>query len=298
MKSKIFASFFILTLILAFPQVLAQTETTPKVGQKSVQVTIDNEGNVNVIHELSSANSPRMLEFVEGDVSNLQLIDTVGRAIEVEIDKDAESLLIIPDEKVTFVRYDLTDALILKENTWTMDYRYLETTTFIVPEEVKLLFVNDQPVILDKKNGFTCHGCEMVLEYTINQPEILENVNWEDQEFLVGIRTFANIENFEFNQPTKKISFNVNDDNELITVIIPLELLWEPYTVFLNDEKIMFDELLISETHAWINIRPDTAGEIMIIGTTVVPEFPIIAPLVIGFMIILVMPFLRKINLH
>ena len=32
-------------------------------------------------------------------------------------------------------------------------------------------------------------------------------MNWEDKEFFVEIRTFADIENFDFNQPTKSISF-------------------------------------------------------------------------------------------
>ena len=51
-------------------------------------------------------------------------------------------------------------------------------------------------------------------------------------------------------------------------------------------------------THVWINIKPDTVGEISIIGTTVVPEFPIIAPLAIGFLIIMMVPLIKKINLR
>ena len=45
-------------------------------------------------------------------------------------------------------------------------------------------------------------------------------------------------------------------------------------------------------------MKPDSSGEISIIGTTVIPEFPIIAPLAIGFLIILAMPLMRKFNLH
>jgi len=74
--------------------------------------------------------------------------------------------------------------------------------------------------------------------------------------------------------------------------------LWSPYVVLLDDEKIFFNEYINNGTHVWINMKPETTGEIIIIGTTVVPEFPIIAPLAIGFLMIMIMPFVRKFNLH
>jgi len=74
--------------------------------------------------------------------------------------------------------------------------------------------------------------------------------------------------------------------------------LWGPYVVLLDDEKIFFNEYINNGTHVWVNMKPETTGEIIIIGTTVVPEFPIIAPLAIGFLMIMIMPFVRKFNLH
>ena len=84
----------------------------------------------------------------------------------------------------------------------------------------------------------------------------------------------------------------------MILIIIPLELLWGPYVVLLDDAKIFFHEYVNNGTHVWVNMKPETTGEVAIIGTTVVPEFPIIAPLAIGFLIIMIMPFVRKFNLH
>jgi len=197
-----------------------------------------------------------------------------------------------------FVKYDLDDALVLKNNIWTLDFRYLETTTFVVPEEVELLFANERPVFLEGKNAFTCHGCQMVLEYSINESRKIQYVNWENQEFLVEMITYTEIDNFEFSQFDKQISFRVNDSNQFVTTIIPLELLWGPYVVLLDDEKIFFRDSINNGTHVWVNIKPDTTGEVAIIGTTVVPEFPIIAQLAIGFLMIMIMPFVRKFNLH
>ena len=123
-------------------------------------------------------------------------------------------------------------------------------------------------------------------------------VNWEDTEYLVEIKSFADIENFEFNQSAKEISFKINNSNQFVTTVIPLELLWGPYAVFLDDEKIFFQDSMNNGTHVWVNIKPDTSGKITMIGTTVVPEFPIIAPLAIGFLMMMMVPFVRKFNLR
>lgn len=298
MNSKIITSFLILSLILVFPQVNAQSESFVLVDQKAVKITIDTEGNVEVVHQIKDSTEPRELIFVKGNVSNLEFIDKLGRTESGEVVKGAEKIVILPNQGELFVKYDLSDALLLKENIWSLNYSYFETTTFTMPKEVNFFFVNERPVVLEEKNGFNCHGCQIILEYSIGEPVNHAFVNWENKEYTVEVKTFAEIEKFEFNQPAKKISFKINDSNQFVTTIIPLELLWGPYVVFLDDEKIYFHEYINNGTHAWVNIKPDTVGEVSIIGTTVVPEFPIIAPLAIGFLIILVVPLVRKFNLH
>ncbi len=197
-----------------------------------------------------------------------------------------------------FVRYDLGDALVLKGNIWTLNFRYLQTTTFVFPDQVKLLFANERPVFLESKNAFRCHGCQLILEYTIDEPRKSVYATWEDRTFPVEIMTFADIENFGFSQPGRQLHFQVNDKDQFVTVVIPIELLGGPYTVSLNDEKILFHEYINNGTHVWINTKPDAAGEVVIMGTSVIPEFPIMAPLAIGFLILLVVPLLRKTSLH
>jgi len=298
MNSKIITSFLILSLILVFPQVNAQSESFVLVDQKSVHITIDIEGNVEVAHQIKDSTEPRELIFVNGIVSNLEFIDKLGRSEPGEVVKGAEKIVILPNQGELFVRYDLSDALLLKDNIWTLNYTYFKTTTFTMPKEVNFFFVNERPVVLEEKKSFNCHGCQIILEYSIDEPINHAFVNWENNEFLVEVKTFAEVEQFEFDQLAKKISFKINDSNQFVTTVIPLELLWGPYAVFLDDEKIYFHEYINNGTHAWVNIKPDTVGEVSIIGTTVVPESPIIAPLAIGFLIILVVPLVRKFNLH
>ena len=297
--NKIIATFTIILLILVIPSVSAQqVNIGEKANQKSVIVTINETGDVHVVHTVNSANTPKQVELIDGEIQNLIITNNEGEQKAVTIIGNNDAVIIFPSGSDSIIEYDLRNVLLLKNNLWTLDFLYLETTNFIIPEELDLIFVNSKPVYLDNQKGISCHGCQMIIEYAFNEPKNIINVNWGNKEFFVEITTFANIENFEFNQPTKEIKFNVNESNQFITTIIPLELLWGPYAVFLDDKKILFQDYKNNGTHVWINMRPDTAGEISIIGTTVVPEFPIIAPLAIGFLIIIMAPLIKKINLR
>ena len=154
-------------MILVVPQAHAQLESLSEVSQKSVQVTIDNKGKVVVVHQIINSNQDKILKFVDGTVSNLEFIDKLGRHQSMDVIEGSKNIPILANQGEMFVKYDLDDALVLKNNIWTLDFRYLETTTFVVPEEVGLLFVNERPVFLEGKNAFTCHGCQMVLESSI-----------------------------------------------------------------------------------------------------------------------------------
>ena len=297
MKTKIFGLLVILSLIVVIPMADAQISIGQKANQKSVEVTINLEGEVHVKHIVHKSSLPTDLELIYGTVSNVSVTNEEGDELLFSMNDD-RTLLVQPSNEESIIEYDLEHALIQTNGVWTWSFRYLETTSFYFPDEAKLIFSNERPVYLDEKKGISCHGCQMVLEYSINESKILENVTWEDKEFEVEILTHSNIDNFVFDQPTRSISFDVYNENQFVTTIIPLELIWNPYVVLLDDEKIFFHEFNNDGTHIWLNIKPESSGTITIIGTTVIPEFPIIAPLAIGFLMILVLPFTRKFNLH
>ena len=295
---KVIGFLIILSIIFIIPVADAQLSIGAKAVQKSVEVIINSNGEIHVKHVIISSNLPSQVDLIEGTVSNLVVTNEQGKEKEFIIVGDKNGVMIFSSQRNSIIEYSLDNVLSQKDNLWTWDFSYLETTSFIMPKEVDLVFVNGTPVFLGEKNGIACHGCQMVLEYPINELKNINQVNWEDKEFLVETRTSSEIENFDFNQPAKKISFKVNDNNQFVTIIIPLELLWEPYSVFLNDDEILKREIMNNGTHVWLNIRPETSGEITIIGATVIPEFPIIAPLAIGFLMILVVPLMKKFNLR
>jgi len=295
---KILSTLIIILLGFTIPASFAQEiSVAEKAEQKSVTIGISENGEVHVIHVVKSLKIPKQAELIDGIKSNLLVHNEEGEEKQHAVVGENDAILVFPSNDDVIIEYDLNGVLKLKENVWTWDFRYLESTTFIFPSNVNLVFANDRPVYLGEKEGMMCHGCQMVLEYSINEPKIIHDISWEDQDFVVISRTHAAIDNFVFDQPSKSISFQVESKNGFVTTIIPLELLWEPYQVYLDDEKIFFNKYINNGTHVWLNFRPDTSGEITIIGTTVVPEFPI-ALLVLSVSIIAIIPLARKFNLR
>jgi hypothetical protein len=313
MNTKI-VIFTIVSLILVIPSVSAQEiNIGEKANQKLVKVIISDEGDIHVKHIVSSSNSPKQVKLIDGAVQNLMINDEKGKEQLLTIIGDNDAVMISPSDNDSIIEYDLNNVLSQKDNVQTWDFRYLETTSFIFPEKLDLIFVNDRPVNLDDKNGISCHGCQMILEYSINEPKNIMRVNWEDKEFFVEIRTFADIENFNFNQPAKNITFDVSGEYRFVTAIISTGLLAGPYSILLDDDEILFHEYNNNGTHDWISLKPETSGEITILGTTVIPktggeitilgttvilEYLIIALLAIGFLIILAVLLVKKFSLH
>jgi len=297
MNTKVVTFLMILSFATIIPIANAQISIGETAKQESVEVTLSSEGEVKVKHVIKESDLPVDLKLIDGTVSNLVVTDEQGEDILFSIN-DENIVLIQPSKEETVVEYDLREVLFEIDNVWTWDFLYIQSTSFILPEEINLVFVNERPVYLGDMKGINCHGCQMLLEYSTNELQINQNVEWEDEQFLVEIASNSNVNNFAFDQPSKSITFDVSEKNRFVNTIIPLELLWGPYYVFLDDEKILFQEYFNNGTHVWVTIVPETSGVVSLIGTTVVPEFSIMLPLIIGFFVILALPFMKKFNLH
>jgi len=151
----------------------------------------------------------------------------------------------------------------------------LSSTKFFFPDNVDLAFANDRIVSLKDAKGIYCHGCDMFLEYVVEEPVILKEVAWGNQKFTIKIITLAEVPYLVLDQPTKRIFFVVVSNNDPVTLIIPLDLLENPYDVYLNEEKIFKQEFVLNATHARLNFRADTSGAVDIVGSKVVGEGPV-----------------------
>jgi len=299
----------VILLVLAsfVSQGFAQISLGIPAVQDDVKVTIEEDGKVHVAHKIKSNTKAQQLNFIEGTISDLKVADEQGNNVEfAKVGfEELSSVTIFPTKRSVIVEYDLADVLALKDGIWTWNFFYPQSTTFLFPNSVDLIFVNNRPVNLEYDNakGIRCHGCQMILEYIINEPVITQQVKWQDKDFKVEIMTLAEITSFSFDQPTKTISFDVNNDRQFVTLLIPLELLWNPYRVYLDEEpygelideeKILKFEYAVNGTHVQLNMRPETAGTIRIVGTTVVPEFPLFVPLVLGMSMVMVLIFRKS----
>ena len=266
--------------------------------QQTIKIIIDENGIAHVTHEVvGSPKTTHQVETVVGKMSNLTVVDREGNDVQyLTLEKDPIAIVLTPSNNdMIFIKYDLSDVIVLKDGVWTWEWAGIEKTNFYFPDSVDMIWVNDRPVYIGEK-GIRQHGGKMTLEYVIDEPVVLKEVEWEEKKFTVAIRTLTNVGLFEFNQPAKSITFDVAKGNPLVTVIIPLELLWEPYEVYLNSNKTLNREFYNNGTHVWLGFRPDTFGTMNVVGTTVVPEFPLFVPLVIGISAVIFLQFRNKFN--
>ena len=301
MNRKIISIFAILTLILVIPTANAQLTIGSEVKQELIEVKINDKGEIDVKHIVKASNMPGTLHIFSGTISNLAVTNEIGEEKEVGITNDGlgnQSIFILPSKQNSIIKYNL-ENIILKDSLLTTQISYPEKFSVLFDDQTELIFINDTPILLENKKGISISGGgETKIQFYSNIPKIIKEVKWEENEFEVEIITNSKIEKFNFNQAEKSISFDVKDKNKFVTINISEELLGGPYFTLLNDEKIYHTKFISAENNILLNMKPETTGEITIIGTTVIPEFSMFLPLIMGFLIILTVPFMKKINLH
>jgi hypothetical protein len=283
-----------MALFLVSSPAFAQQVSFGDPAKQEVKITISENGDAHVTHIVDDSKKPQQLQVVRDDYTNLQILDENGETPQYgEAGGGKAGFIIFPNDDKVLVDYDLPNAVTQVDGLWTWHYLYLESTAFYLPDKVDLLFANTNPVNIGDHKGIRCHGCEITLEYELEKTETTRQVQWEDKKFDVRIITKTDIASFEFDQPDKKISFDVNEADEYVTLVIPLDLLWKPYEVFLDGKKILKHEFYSDGKDAWLNFKPSKAGHIEIIGVSAVPEFPVAALLIMGVAMIFATKFAR-----
>ncbi len=157
MNTKIIGFLVILLMISIIPVANAQISIGEKAIQKSVEVIINSVGDVHVKHVILRSNVPTQVELINGTVSNLSLTNEQGDERQLTVIGDNSGVLILPSGENSIIEYDLEQVLNQKDDVWTWDFRYLELTSFIFPEEVDLIFVNYNPFYFVEEIGIRCH---------------------------------------------------------------------------------------------------------------------------------------------
>ena len=302
MNNNIFLIVVVFSLVLVIPTSYAQLTIGADAEQKSIQMKLDTNGTVSVKHVVSSSNMPVTVKLFSGAISNLVITNETGEdksntGIATDLQGN-QSIVIFPSKQNSSIEYNL-ENIIPKDNLFTILTSYDETYSVTFPDEIEMIFLNDIPLFLENKKGILLNqGGSAIIQYYSNIPKVTKEIQWEENKFDVEIITDSKIDKFNFEQTSKSISFQVTEEDKLITIIMSEELLGGPYLIFLDDEKIKFNKGMRGENHVVLNMKPDVPGEITIIGTTVIPEFSMFIPLVMGFLVVLTVPFMKKFNLH
>jgi len=303
MNQKIISTIIIFSLITVIPTVYGQFGLGAEANQKSIEVFIDKSENVNVKHTVYSSNNPGNVPVFFGIIEDSLKI-TNEEGVEIEFGRtgnDVEGitgLLIFASQRNTIIEYDLTEVKTLEDNLWSLNLQYPETFSIIINSEINSIFLNNNLIGLGDKNGISINGGGKInLQHYATTPIIIKEVKWEENEFDVEIISNSEIQKFNFNQEEKSIGFQINDENEFVTITMSEELLGGPYVVLLDNEKIQYN-LVNNEGKISLNLKPQSTGQVTIIGTTVIPEFSMFIPLIMGFIIILTVPAMRKFSLR
>ena len=299
MNKIIFLSLMIFALI-AVP--IASAQLGAPAYQKSTHLIIDELNNIEAKHVIGFSNDPVMVNLFEGAIpESITVTNEDGKELEFVIVGmgDYGSITIFKATENTIIKYNLKDMFWQSDNILTLNVGYPKTFGILFPEKIDQIFLNNQIIQLGDNKGISINGGGYVnVEYYSEMPKKIQEVQWKEDKFNVEIITDSKIDEFNFDQESKSISFQVNEKNKFVTINMEEKLLGGPYVILLNDEQIKYSKYSIKENHISLSMKPESSGEIRIIGTTVIPEFSMFIPLIMGFVIILTVPLMRKVSLH
>jgi len=299
MNQKIFLSLMIFALI-SVP--IANAQLGAPAYQKSNQLIIDEFNNIEAKHVIGFSNDPVRINLFEGAITDsITVTNENGKELEFAIVGIGESgsVTIFSADENTIIKYNVRDMFRYSENLITLNIGYPKTFGILFSEKIDQIFLGNQIIQLGDKKGISINGGGYVnVEYYSEMPKKIQEVQWKEDKFNVEIITDSKIDEFNFDQESKSISFQVNEKNEFVTINMEEKLLGGPYVILLDDEKIEFSQYSIKENYISLAMKPESSGEITIIGTTVIPEFSMFIPLIMGFMIILTVPVMRKFSLR
>jgi len=301
MNQKIISTIIIFGLLTVIPTAYGQLSLGSEAKQELIEVKINPDGEINVKHVVSPSNMPTTVPLFLGEISNLIVTNDLEERINSGTANDAKgnlSVLLLPSNLNSIITYNLENMKI-NNNLFSTEISYPQKFSVIFEESINLIFLNNNVLFLDEKKGVAINGGgNMKIEIYSTESKIIEKATWEENEFDVEIITDAEIQSFNFNQPEKSLSFQVNDENKFVTITMSEELLGGPYVTLLDDEKIKYTKFVRDEGIVSLNLKPETTGQVTIIGTTVIPEFSMFIPLIMGFLIILTVPAMRKFSLR
>ena len=122
------------------------------------------------------------------------------------------------------------------------------------------------------------------------------NIETGGYDFTVELISSFNVDEVEFSSDEKRLSFYFNSGikNNLAEILIPTNLINGNFTFFLNDQEI-FPVVKTNNEISFITLEFEGDGnhKLDVIGTTYLPEFEQIAPMILTISLIGIIVALR-----
>jgi len=272
MNNQIYLIVLLLALVTVIPTASAQLSLGQEANQKLIEVKLNTSEIVNVKHVIAASNMPVNVNLFDGVIpESIMIINENGNEKEFGLGNDGKgnvSITIFPTKSNTIIKYDLEDASELYDNLWTVRIEYSETFTVLFSQEINIFFLNNNIIQLENKKGISVNGGgNPIIQYYDKIPKIIEEVESKEDKFNVEIITNSEITEFNFDQESKNISFQVNEKKKFVTITMEEKLLSSPYVILLNNEKVLYTKSVSKENYVSLSMKPQAVGQIIIGGS-------------------------------
>jgi hypothetical protein len=222
---KLLSFLMISFMFLSMSQVFGQELTMGQKPNEDIKVTIDENGTAHVTHYVAGSSAAAVqVHTINGNMTNFSVTDQGGNSVQYfTVASFQKSVLLPPTSRnMTVIKYDLPNIVSQTNGVWKWNYFTPSDTSFTdfyFPKGVDMIWSNARPVYLGE-HGLRQHGNGFDLQYIINEPVISQNVQWQNSNFTIGIRTLSDLGPYTFDQSAKAYAFDINKPNSFVTVIM------------------------------------------------------------------------------
>ena len=294
MKNQIFVIISIISLVLGTPQSFAEDVQIGTPAMYKLEFVLMKSADVKVIYDIQEFSGTSHIKILDGNHFGLQVTTENVEHVEHELDEnsfEASKYVILNEHPLNkpekfngeklLVTYYIKDYSELKDELWAAQFNFPYDVIINLPDYNNWAFLNSNAVKISDVDKINCIGCNLMVEY-FNDENLnmkTKTVSLNDKEDIeIDVLTDGNISNFEFNNMNKVISFGVEKENQIFVMGISLELLLNPYQVYLSEsinmmleenQKIRTTELFIKDYNSVaLSFRAPTDGVIYILGGT------------------------------
>ena len=264
----------------------------PEASVPSLAVTLFEDGGASVVHEVGGGGHDRAVRLLGGGDGpvGIEVVYADGGAAVAgfEVLEDGAAVAVPPTGEDVLVRYALEGAL---EEPWPRTYSwsflYRATTSFTLPDSVDIAFVNGRAVYFTGAKAFNCHGCQMDIEFTVDESKGVQRFELGGGQGQGGPRAFdievwtsAQVGALALDPASKTIAYEVGGfasaaaggsgggGGRWVTLLIPSELLGPPYQASIDGERAAVTTFDAGDGRFGVSVRPAGDGEVRITGDT------------------------------